>query len=88
MATKHKPLFAPGAAGKQSNSNTGYVTLGLVIEKLTGHSVADELNRRILRPLRLEHTNFPTSPPISGRHAHGYTKGRPDARRHHRDLAV
>ena len=74
MATKHKPLFAPGAAGKQSYSNTGYVILGLVIEKVTGHSVADELSRRIFRPLRLEHTNFPTSPPISGRHAHGYTK--------------
>ena len=28
MATKHRPLFAPGAAGKQSYSNTGYVVLG------------------------------------------------------------
>jgi D-alanyl-D-alanine carboxypeptidase len=74
MATKHKPLFAPGADGKQSYSNTGYVLLGLVIEKATGHSLAEELNARIFRPLRLEHTSFPASPTIAGRHAHGYTK--------------
>jgi D-alanyl-D-alanine carboxypeptidase len=74
MATRHKPLFAPGADGKQSYSNTGYVILGLLIEKVTGHSIADELNARIFRPLRLEHTSFPTSPKLAGRHAHGYTR--------------
>jgi D-alanyl-D-alanine carboxypeptidase len=74
MATEHKPLFAPGADGKQSYSNTGYVILGLVIEKAAGHSFAQELNARILRPLRLTHTSFATSPTISGRHAHGYSK--------------
>jgi D-alanyl-D-alanine carboxypeptidase len=74
MATKHKPLFAPGAPGKQSYSNTGYIVLGLVIEKATGHSLAQELKARIFRPLRLEDTSFPASPRIAGRHAHGYTK--------------
>jgi D-alanyl-D-alanine carboxypeptidase len=74
MATKHKPLFAPGAPGKQSYSNTGYVVLGLVIEKVTGHSLAEQLKARIFRPLGLEHTSFPSSPNIGGRHAHGYTK--------------
>jgi D-alanyl-D-alanine carboxypeptidase len=74
MATRHKPLFAPGADGKQSYSNTGYVVLGLVIEKVTGHSLAEELNARIFRPLRLEHTSFPASPKLAGRHAHGYTR--------------
>jgi D-alanyl-D-alanine carboxypeptidase len=33
-----------------------------VIEKVTGHSLAEELNARIFRPLRLEHTSFPASP--------------------------
>jgi D-alanyl-D-alanine carboxypeptidase len=74
LATRHKPLFAPGAAGKQSYSNTGYVILGLVIEKVTGRSLADELSARIFRPLGLEHTSFPASTTIAGRHAHGYTR--------------
>jgi len=74
MATSHKPLFAPGAADRQSYSNTGYLILGLVIEKVTGHSLAHELKARIFRPLALEHTSFPRSPRIAGRHAHGYTQ--------------
>ena len=74
MATKHKPLFAPGAPGKQSYSNTGYVLLGLVIEKVTGRPFAEELNTRIFRPLGLKHTTFPTTPKLPGRYAHGYTK--------------
>ena len=74
IATRHKPLFAPGADDKQSYSNTNYFILGLVIEKVTGHSLTEELNSRIFRPLGLEHTSFTTSPGISGRHAHGYTK--------------
>jgi D-alanyl-D-alanine carboxypeptidase len=74
MATKHKPLFAPGAPGKQSYSNTGYVLLGLVIEKVTGRPLAEELNTRIFRPLGLKHTTFPASPKLPGHRAHGYTK--------------
>jgi D-alanyl-D-alanine carboxypeptidase len=74
IATKHKPLFAPGADGKQSYSNTNYVILGLVIEKVTGHPLAAELNTRIFRPLALRHTNLQLTPTILGRHAHGYTK--------------
>ena len=49
MATSHRPLFAPGADQKQSYSNTGFVVLGLVIEKVTGHALAEELNSRIFR---------------------------------------
>src|SRR5262249_54577390 len=74
MEAKRKPLFAPGAPGRQSYSNTGYVVLGLLIEKVTGHSLAEELNARIFRPLRLEHTTLPPSQKIAGRHAPGYTK--------------
>jgi D-alanyl-D-alanine carboxypeptidase len=74
IAAKHKPVFAPGAPGKQSYSNTGYAVLGLVIEKVTGHSLPEELNARIFRPLGLAQTSFPSSPKLPGRHAHGYTK--------------
>jgi Tol biopolymer transport system component len=53
-----KPLvFAPGRHGRYSNTN--YIALGLVIEKVTGHSYAQELEQRILDPLGLDHTELP-----------------------------
>ena len=53
-----KPLvFAPGSQGRYANTN--YIALGLVIEKVTGHSYARELEQRILEPLRLDDTELP-----------------------------
>jgi Tol biopolymer transport system component/CubicO group peptidase (beta-lactamase class C family) len=53
-----KPLaFAPGS--QWSYSNTNYIALGLVIEKITGHSYAQELEQRILDPLGLDDTELP-----------------------------
>ena len=53
-----KPLaFAPGSKGRYSNTN--YIALGLVIEKVTGHSYAQELEQRILEPLALDQTELP-----------------------------
>ena len=43
-----------------SYSNTNYIALGLVIEKVTGHSYATELSQRILDPLKLKHTELAT----------------------------
>jgi D-alanyl-D-alanine carboxypeptidase len=44
--------FEPGE--RYHYSNTGYILLGLVIEKATGSTVAEELRRRILDPLELD----------------------------------
>jgi D-alanyl-D-alanine carboxypeptidase len=53
-----KPLvFVPGSQGRYSNTN--YIALGLVIEKVTGHSYAQELEQRILDPLGLDQTELP-----------------------------
>ncbi len=61
----------PGAAWAYSNTN--YVLLGLLIEKVTGHRYADEVYRRILRPLHLRHTYLPgTDPYIRGPHMAAY----------------
>jgi D-alanyl-D-alanine carboxypeptidase len=49
--------FPPGRAW--SYSNTGYVLLGLIVESTTGKTLARELGRRILQPLRLAGTSFP-----------------------------
>jgi CubicO group peptidase (beta-lactamase class C family) len=43
-----------------SYSNTNYVVAGLLIERVTGTSVARQLERRFIRPLGLRHTWFPT----------------------------
>ncbi|MFH8406456.1 serine hydrolase domain-containing protein [Streptomyces sp. NPDC018019] len=42
-----------------SYSNTNFVVAGMVIEKVTGHSYAHEVQRRILTPLKLRETSFP-----------------------------
>ena len=70
IAMRHPPLFRPGRAWHYSNTN--YVLLGLVIETVTGTTVAQQLEQRIFRPLHLDQTSFPTTPLIEGPHAHGY----------------
>ncbi|MEV3858833.1 serine hydrolase domain-containing protein [Streptomyces sp. NPDC050095] len=57
MAVRHQPLFAPGAGW--SYSNTNYVLAGMIVEKVTGRSYADEIDRRIVKPLGLYGTSVP-----------------------------
>jgi D-alanyl-D-alanine carboxypeptidase len=40
-------------------SNTNYIVLGMIIQKVTGQSPATEISRRILEPLGLRDTSFP-----------------------------
>ena len=55
-----KPLaFKPGSQERYSNTN--YIALGLVIEKVTGRSYAEELEQRVLDPLGLSRTELPTT---------------------------
>jgi D-alanyl-D-alanine carboxypeptidase len=70
LATSHPPLFPPGSAF--SYSNTNYLVLGLIVERVTGHSLRQELRRRIFTPLHLGSTRFPTSQRFGPRLAHGY----------------
>ncbi|WP_410601505.1 serine hydrolase domain-containing protein [Amycolatopsis sp. lyj-90] len=57
LSLSKPPRFEPGAGW--SYSNTNYVVLRLLAEAVTGHSFADELDRRILRPLKLRDTLSP-----------------------------
>ncbi|MGC0415590.1 serine hydrolase domain-containing protein [Embleya sp. AB8] len=64
---------APGAGFYYSNTN--YVLAGMLITKLTGEDFRTQIERRIVRPLGLEHTTFPgASKTIPGRHAHDYAR--------------
>ncbi|MFE7272017.1 serine hydrolase domain-containing protein [Streptomyces sp. NPDC057623] len=59
--------------GAYSYSNTNFVVAGMLIQKLTGHSVRTEYQNRIIKPLELGDT-FYVHPgkKIPGRHARGY----------------
>jgi D-alanyl-D-alanine carboxypeptidase len=62
--------FAPGTSWAYSNTN--YMLAGLIIERATGHRLADEIGRRVLKPLHLRDTSFPVNRPVmAGSHANG-----------------
>ncbi|MCX4756656.1 serine hydrolase domain-containing protein [Kitasatospora purpeofusca] len=63
--------FAPGTGW--SYANTNYVLARLVVEKVTGHAFAEELQRLVLGPLGMTGTVAPgASPEIPEPHNHGY----------------
>jgi D-alanyl-D-alanine carboxypeptidase len=71
--TAAKPLeFAPGTKWKYNNS--GYVVLGMLIEKLTGHSWATDIQERFAIPFGLDDTRECLTTPIIFRRAHGYER--------------
>jgi D-alanyl-D-alanine carboxypeptidase len=63
--------FAPGAAGRWEYSNTNYVMLGMIIERVTGQDVASVLRERILTPIGAQATFFAGSEPLVGAVAYG-----------------
>jgi CubicO group peptidase (beta-lactamase class C family) len=68
---RDKPLeFAPGS--KFHYSNTGYVLLGLVIEKVSGESYADYRAESLLKPFRLDHTAYDHLDEVLPGRAQGY----------------
>ncbi len=54
VSQAHRPLFCPNT--QWYYSNTGYVLLGLLIEKIEQKSYAQVVDERILNPLKLTHT--------------------------------
>jgi D-alanyl-D-alanine carboxypeptidase len=62
--------FEPGT--RYSYSNTGYLILGRIVEKVSGEPFGDFLARRILKPLGMEHTTYEPDP-TGERFANGYT---------------
>ncbi|MFC5956854.1 serine hydrolase domain-containing protein [Streptomyces pratens] len=61
----------PGVAYKYSNAN--FVVVGMLIENVTGTSVAKQYERRIINPLKLRHTSYVhPETRIEGAHVRGY----------------
>jgi CubicO group peptidase (beta-lactamase class C family) len=68
-----EPLdFAPGT--KLHYSNTGYILLGMVIEKVSGISYADFLEKNIFTPLQMTNSGYDTAAKILSQRAAGYTR--------------
>jgi D-alanyl-D-alanine carboxypeptidase len=66
-----QPDFTPDTSWHYSS--TGYVLVGMIIERATGHKLGDELEQRIFTPLHLSRTSFPlNTSAFNGRHANGY----------------
>jgi CubicO group peptidase (beta-lactamase class C family) len=75
-----RPLdFEPGA--RYSYSNTGYLILGRIVEKVSGEPYAVFLARRILKPLGLGHTAYEPDPqgPACARGHMSFWLGAPEA---------
>ncbi|MFI8519512.1 serine hydrolase domain-containing protein [Streptomyces sp. NPDC085481] len=77
-ALQHPADFAPGTSWKYSNTN--YVVAGLIVQKVTGRPLAEEVDRRIIKRIGLRHTYFPTPGDASIRepHPHGYLRSAAD----------
>lgn len=78
IALRDEAEFAPGA--KWGYSNTNYVLAGLIVQKVTGRPLAEEMDRRIIKPIGLRHTYFPTpgEKTIREPHPKGYAGGSAD----------
>jgi D-alanyl-D-alanine carboxypeptidase len=59
-----KPPFAPGEAWDYSDTN--YIVLGMIIEKVTSRRFYEEANRRLLKPLKLTNTIPQDGPRLKG----------------------
>lgn len=68
---KHPVLFEPDA--KFDYCNTNLILLGLVVEKISGQTLADYITEEVVEPAGLKHTLFPTGAEFPTPHAQGYT---------------
>jgi len=68
---KNMPLeFTPGSRFRYSNS--GYILLGYIIERVSGESYASFLQDNIFRPLKMYNTGYDVAYPTLPQHATGY----------------
>lgn len=77
LAFQRKAAFDPGT--QWAYSNTNYVLAGLIVQKVTGRPLAEEMDRRVIKPIGLRHTYFPAPGDMTIREPH--PKG------YHRDAA-
>ncbi|MFI7552080.1 serine hydrolase domain-containing protein [Micromonospora sediminimaris] len=78
-ALTNPPEYVPGTA--QRYTNMGYIVAGILIERVTGRSYAEQMRHRIFRPLGLRDTYAPGyATGIRGPHVRGYQQVDRDGR--------
>lgn len=71
---RDKPLdFQPGE--KWSYSNSGYVLLGYLIEKISGKSYQDFVEENLFKPLGMNDSGYDSNSAIILHRAYGYSRG-------------
>ncbi|MFE7404251.1 serine hydrolase domain-containing protein [Streptomyces sp. NPDC057557] len=79
VALGHETLFAPGA--KYGYSSTNYLVAGLIVQKVTGRPLAEQIDKRVIQRIGLRHTYFPApgETTLRERHPQGYRQESPGA---------
>ncbi|MFC8825635.1 serine hydrolase domain-containing protein [Streptomyces sp. NPDC057137] len=84
-AVANPPSVDPPGS-RYSYSNTGYLLLGRIVEKATGRSYAEEIEQRVIEPLRLRGTSVPgTSPRVPQPRPRAYLPVEPGGTAHPTD---
>jgi D-alanyl-D-alanine carboxypeptidase len=73
-ANQFPASFAPGSPGNWDYSSTNYVLLGMIVEQVTGNSMAQAMRQRIFEPLELDNTFFVPQEEVQGEQARGYSR--------------
>ncbi|MFJ5987153.1 serine hydrolase domain-containing protein [Lentzea sp. NPDC092896] len=75
-AVQQPSLFAPGTGWTYSNTN--YIVLGMLVEKVSGDTLSQQIDRRVVRPLNLTSTYLPGrgDTELPQPHAIGYVPGK------------
>ncbi|MDV5149200.1 serine hydrolase domain-containing protein [Streptomyces sp. SBC-4] len=78
IALRYKADAAPGKTWGYSNTN--YVLAGLIVQKVTGRPLAEEMDRRVIKRIGLRHTYFPAPGEMTIREPHprGYHRNPAD----------
>ena len=77
IALTHPAAFEPGSQFKYTNTN--YIVLTLLAERLEHRPFAEQIDKRIVEPLGLSRTYYPGpgEEDIRGTHPHGYHRNTP-----------
>jgi D-alanyl-D-alanine carboxypeptidase len=75
MSNQVGAAFRPGTEGAWKYSSTNFVVLGMLVEQVTGRTLAEEMRERIFDPLELRHTFFAPQEQPDSAVAQGYIGG-------------
>lgn len=82
----YEPAFEPESRGEYSNSN--YVLLTIILEKVYGKSFAEILNEKIAQPLELKNTRFGGKIDLNNKESNSYSYQREWVKKSETDSSI